>query len=117
MTTTRRMMSLRFEPMLLHVAAANLERGQELLQLVLQLGFRESGLVVTQSHVMVAICSYSLALTILLFAYSGPLQVLPEYRAAYKKPMPDWRQIFLEYNNYTMHSKTNFYNNNTRMIQ
>ncbi|KAL7581077.1 hypothetical protein ACA910_005880 [Epithemia clementina (nom. ined.)] len=81
--TMTRMMSLRFEPMLLHVAAANLERGQRLLQSALQLGFRESGLVVTQSRVTVAIRSYSLALTIPLFAYSGPLQVSHEYLTAF----------------------------------
>ena len=75
-------LSLRFEPMLLHVAACNLERGQQLLQLALQLGFRESGLVVTQSRVTVAIRSYSLALTI-PFALLGPLQLPTDYLHAF----------------------------------
>ena len=52
------------EPMLLHVAASTLERGQQLLGLALQLGFRESGLVVTKARVTVAIRSHSLALCV-----------------------------------------------------
>jgi tRNA wybutosine-synthesizing protein 3 len=56
--------SFRFEPMLLHVAACSLSRGQQLLQLVLSLGFRESGLTVTSNRVTVAIRSYSLALAV-----------------------------------------------------
>lgn len=72
------MMSFRFEPMLLHVAACNLERGKQLLQIALQRGFRESGLVVTASRITVAIRSYSLALTIPLMR-SGPWQVSTDY--------------------------------------
>lgn len=54
----------RFEPMLLHVAAASLQRGQQLLQVALQMGFRESGLITGNTRVTVAIRSYSLALTV-----------------------------------------------------
>ena len=54
--------SLKFEPMLLHIAAGSLETGQALLQLALECGFRESGLVVTPKRVTVAIRSHSLAL-------------------------------------------------------
>ena len=53
--------TLSFEPMLLHVAASNLKRGRKLLQTALQMGFRESGLVVTDTRVTVAIRSYALA--------------------------------------------------------
>lgn len=52
------------EPLLLHVAASSLSRGRQLLSLVLQLGFRESGLVVTEHRVTVAIRSHSLALCV-----------------------------------------------------
>ena len=76
--TSHSIMTLRFEPMILHVAAANVERGQQLLQLALQLGFRESGLVVTTTRVTVAIRGYSLALAIPL-ARSGPLELSTEY--------------------------------------
>ena len=55
---------LKFEPMLLHVAARSLAVGQALLQLALECGFRESGLVVTPKRVTVAIRSHSLALGI-----------------------------------------------------
>ena len=64
---------LKFEPMLLHVAASSLRRGKELLQLSLELGFRESGLVVSDSRVTVAIRTHSLALGIPL-SPSGPLR-------------------------------------------
>ena len=57
-------LSFRFEPMLLHVAAATLERGQQLLQIALQHGYRESGLIVTSSRITVAIRSYSLSLVV-----------------------------------------------------
>jgi tRNA wybutosine-synthesizing protein 3 len=77
-TSQHSMMSFRFEPMLLHVAAANLDRGKQLLQIALQRGFRESGLVVTASRVTVAIRSYSLALAIPLMR-SGPWQLSTEY--------------------------------------
>jgi tRNA wybutosine-synthesizing protein 3 len=69
------------EPLLLHVAASSLDRGRQLLSLALQLGFRESGLVVTPSRVTVAIRSHSLALTVPL-AYSGPLRPTDEYLIA-----------------------------------
>jgi tRNA wybutosine-synthesizing protein 3 len=55
------------EPMLLHVAAASLHHGRLLLRLALDLGFRESGLVVTHSRVTVAIRSHSLALAVPLW--------------------------------------------------
>ena len=54
----------RFEPMLLHVAACNLETGQFLLQVALQNGLRESGLIVTAQRVTVAFRTHSLALSI-----------------------------------------------------
>ena len=57
----------KLEPLLLHVAAGSLSRGEQLLQLALQLGFRESGLVVTKTRVTVAIRSQRLALTVPLF--------------------------------------------------
>lgn len=69
------------EPLLLHVAAASLDRGRQLLSLALQLGFRESGIVVTPLRVTVAIRSHSLALTVPL-AYSGPLRPTDEYLVA-----------------------------------
>ena len=53
--------SLALEPMMLHVAASNLTRGRQLLQVALSCGFRESGLVVTDTRVTVAIRSYALA--------------------------------------------------------
>jgi tRNA wybutosine-synthesizing protein 3 len=53
--------TLSFEPLLLHVAASNLKRGRQLLQVALRLGFRESGLLVTDTRVTVAIRSYALA--------------------------------------------------------
>jgi tRNA wybutosine-synthesizing protein 3 len=61
------------EPLLLHVAASSLTRGRQFLSLALQLGFRESGLVVTPSRVTIAVRSHSLALTVPL-AYSGALR-------------------------------------------
>ncbi len=54
---------LKFEPMLLHIAARSLSVGQALLQMALECGFRESGLVVTSKRVTVAIRSHSLALS------------------------------------------------------
>ena len=57
-------LTLRFEPLLLHVAACSLARGQQLLQRALSTGFRESGLIVTPQRVTVAIRSYSLALVV-----------------------------------------------------
>jgi tRNA wybutosine-synthesizing protein 3 len=52
------------EPLLLHIAAACLTRGQQLLSLALAAGFRESGLVVSEKRVTVAIRTHSLALTV-----------------------------------------------------
>eukprot|EP00536_Pseudo-nitzschia_multiseries_P001884 jgi/Psemu1/182233/e_gw1.24.102.1 len=49
--------TFRFEPLLLHVAAASLADGRKLLTVALNLGFRESGLVVTEKRVTVAIRS------------------------------------------------------------
>jgi tRNA wybutosine-synthesizing protein 3 len=63
--------SLKFEPMLLHVAACNLERGKQLLQIALQAGFRESGLVVTDERVTVAIRTQSLGLAVPLSRQSN----------------------------------------------
>ena len=74
-------LSFKFEPMLLHVAAANVERGNQLLQIALKLGFRESGLVVTSARVTVAIRSYGLALTIPL-ARAGPFRPPDSYLTA-----------------------------------
>lgn len=62
--------TFRFEPMLLHIAAASLEDGRRLLTIALNLGFRESGLVVTEKRVTVAIRSHSLATATPLFPSS-----------------------------------------------
>ena len=59
--------TFRLEPMLLHIAAASLEDGRRLLTIALNLGFRESGLVVTDKRVTVAIRSHSLATATPLF--------------------------------------------------
>ena len=59
--------TFRFEPMLLHIAAVSLEDGRRLLTIALNLGFRESGLVVTEKRVTVAIRSHSLATATPLF--------------------------------------------------
>ena len=60
-----------FEPLLLHIGASSVQTGQHLLSVALQLGFRESGLIVTSSRVTVAIRSYSLALTVPIFVGSS----------------------------------------------
>ena len=52
------------EPLLLHVAASNISRARQLLKLALDLGFRESGTVITPKRITVAIRSHSLALTV-----------------------------------------------------
>jgi tRNA(Phe) wybutosine-synthesizing methylase Tyw3 len=62
----------KFEPMLLHVAACNLEAGQLLLQLALQNGLRESGMIITSQRVTVAFRTHSLALSI-------PLSLHPDH--------------------------------------
>jgi tRNA wybutosine-synthesizing protein 3 len=54
----------RFEPFLLHVAAANLRAGQQLLQVALQTGLRESGLVVTNERVTVALRTTALQMAV-----------------------------------------------------
>lgn len=73
------------EPMLLHVAAATHERGRQLLALALELGFRESGLVIpsrrSNHRVTVAIRGVSLALTVPL-AFEGALRPSEEYLRA-----------------------------------
>ena len=69
------------EPLLLHVAASSLTRGRQLLSLALQLGFRESGLVVSSNRVTVAIRGHSLALCVPL-ARQGPLRPSSEYLEA-----------------------------------
>jgi tRNA wybutosine-synthesizing protein 3 len=61
------------EPLLLHVAAACLQRGRQLLNVALQLGFRESGLVLSDSRVTVHIRGQSLALCVPL-GLQGPLR-------------------------------------------
>ena len=64
--------NLQFEPMMLHVAAANLARGQQLFQLAYQhCGFRESGLVVTDARVTVAIRTTATSLTIPVLPSEG----------------------------------------------
>jgi tRNA wybutosine-synthesizing protein 3 len=74
-------LSFKLEPMLMHVAAATLQRGQQLLQLALRLGFRESGLIVTASRITVAIRGYGLTLSVPL-ALQGPLRTSEEYLVA-----------------------------------
>jgi tRNA wybutosine-synthesizing protein 3 len=73
------LLAFKVEPMLLHVAAASLERGQQLLQVALRTGFRESGLVVTSSRVTVAVRSHSLALHVPLSSRRGPMRPSDEY--------------------------------------
>jgi tRNA(Phe) wybutosine-synthesizing methylase Tyw3 len=70
----------KLEPMLLHVAASNLQYGQILLQVALQTGFRESGLIVTPQRVTVAIRTNSLSLSIPLSRHSAdhPLRPITE---------------------------------------
>lgn len=77
-------MVFKHEPLLLHVAACNLERGRQLLTLALGLGFRESGLVVTETRVTVAIRGYSLAITMPL-TRKGSLRPSDEYLVALTK--------------------------------
>ncbi|CAB9501401.1 synthesizing protein 2/3/4 [Seminavis robusta] len=74
------------EPMLLHIAAATVVRGRQLLGLALELGFRESGLVLspkqhTLTRVTVAIRSMGLALCLPL-ARTGPLRPSNDYLQA-----------------------------------
>jgi len=69
----RETLIFKHEPLLLHVAASSLKRGQQLLSVALQLGFRESGIVVSSNRVTVAIRTHSLALCVPL-ARRGPLR-------------------------------------------
>lgn len=75
--------TLRFEPMLLHIAARSLPVGQALLQLALECGFRESGLIVTEKRVTIAIRSHSLALCVPFLPPSSfpssPFCLTPDY--------------------------------------
>ena len=66
------------EPLLLHVAVSNLSRARQLLKIALDLGFRESGTVVTPKRITVAIRSHSLALTVPI-ASRGRLRPNQEY--------------------------------------
>jgi tRNA wybutosine-synthesizing protein 3 len=66
------------EPLLLHVAASNLSRARQLLKIALDLGFRESGTVITPKKITVAIRSHSLALTAPI-ASKGRLRPNQEY--------------------------------------
>jgi tRNA wybutosine-synthesizing protein 3 len=75
---SRETLMFKHEPLLLHVAASSLTRGRQLLNLALRMGFRESGLVVTERRVTVAIRGHSLALTVPL-ARQGPLRPSPAY--------------------------------------
>ena len=53
------------EPLLLHVAASNVQRGRELLQIALtNCGLRESGMIHTTKRITVAIRSHALALSV-----------------------------------------------------
>jgi tRNA wybutosine-synthesizing protein 3 len=80
-----RVLMFKVEPMLLHIAAATHERGRQLLALALELGYRESGLVIpskrNNNRVTVAIRGMGLALAVPL-AFQGPLKPSPEYLRA-----------------------------------
>ncbi len=52
------------EPLLLHIAASNMVRARQLLTIAFNLGFRESGLVVTPKRITVAIRTHSLSLCV-----------------------------------------------------
>ena len=87
----------KFEPLLLHIAAANLSWGQRLLQYALGLGFRESGLVVSDRRVTVAIRGHSLALGVPL-APNGPLRPSNDFlvalvQQANQKLFQNWIQL------------------------
>jgi tRNA wybutosine-synthesizing protein 3 len=87
----------KLEPMLMHVAARSLKRGQELLRLALELGFRESGLVVTDRRVTVAIRSHSLSLALPLTP-QGPLRPPNAYLGAVleqanQRLLLNWKQL------------------------
>jgi tRNA wybutosine-synthesizing protein 3 len=63
-TTDQDPLMFKVEPLLLHVAAASLKRGRQMLAIALALGFRESGLVVSDSRVTVHVRGQSLALCV-----------------------------------------------------
>lgn len=71
----------KFEPLLLHVAASNLSRARQLLTVALNLGFRESGTVITTKRITVAVRGYSLAMSTPISS-RGPLRPSSEYIAA-----------------------------------
>ena len=56
------------EPLLLHVASCTLKYGRWLLQLVLSLGFRESGMIITDKKCMIAIRSHSLSMQVPIYS-------------------------------------------------
>ncbi len=66
------------EPLLLHIAASNMSRARQLLTIACNLGFRESGLVVTPKRITVAIRSHSLSLAVPISS-SGGLRPSDEY--------------------------------------
>lgn len=80
-----RALMFKVEPMLLHVAASTHERGRQFLALALELGFRESGLVIpskrSNHRVTVAVRGMSLALAVPL-AFQGALKPSTEYLCA-----------------------------------
>jgi tRNA wybutosine-synthesizing protein 3 len=58
----------RFEPLLLHVAAASIRRGQQLVEIGLSLGLRESGMLVSSGgRITVALRTHSLTLVVPLY--------------------------------------------------
>lgn len=66
------------EPLLLHIAASNMVRARQLLTIALNLGFRESGLVVTPKRITVAIRTHSLSLCVPISS-SGNLRPMNAY--------------------------------------
>jgi tRNA wybutosine-synthesizing protein 3 len=75
--------SLALEPLLLHVAANSVRRAQQLLQVALGAGFRESGIVLTHTRATVAIRSHALAVQIPLFGSSDNSSSDTDLSAAY----------------------------------
>jgi tRNA wybutosine-synthesizing protein 3 len=58
----------RFEPLLLHVAASSIRRGQQLVEIGLSLGLRESGMLVSSGgRITVALRTHSLSLVVPLY--------------------------------------------------
>jgi tRNA wybutosine-synthesizing protein 3 len=58
------------EPLLLHVAASNLRRAEQLLKIALELGFRESGIILSCKKITVAIRTHGLSLVVPLVPHS-----------------------------------------------